>query len=108
MLMAMARGHDLPRIVAAVQPKRRTSWVAATCLLVAALVLLPLGEIKPIASLSSLASLAAFAANVALVVLSVREPDLRRPFRVPLSIGRIPLPPVIGMIAIGGLLLQFP
>lgn len=58
--------------------------------------------------MSSLASLAAFAAvNIALVVLRVRDPDLRRPFHVLLSVGQIPLLPVFGTVAIAGLLLQF-
>jgi APA family basic amino acid/polyamine antiporter len=108
MLMSMARGRDLPRVIASVLPRQRTPWVAAICLLVVALAMLPVGEIAVIASMSSLASLAAFAAvNVALVVLRVREPDLRRPFRVPVSLGRIPLLPVLGTAAIGGLLVQF-
>jgi basic amino acid/polyamine antiporter, APA family len=108
MLMAMARGRDLPRAVANVLPGRRTPWVAAICLLLAAVALLPFGEVGTIASMSSLASLAAFASvNVALVVLRIREPAIRRPFRVPLSIARIPVLPVIGIIATGGLLLQF-
>jgi APA family basic amino acid/polyamine antiporter len=58
--------------------------------------------------MSSLASLAAFATvNLALVVLRLREPERRRPFRVPVALGRIPVLPVIGTIGIGVLVLQF-
>jgi APA family basic amino acid/polyamine antiporter len=108
MVMAMARGRDLPRALASVQSARSTPWVAAIALLIVGLALLPLGDIALIASISSLASLTAFAAvNIALVILRVRDPDLRRPFRVPLSVGRIPLLPVFGTIAIAGLLIRF-
>ena len=108
MVMAMARGRDLPRVLASVHSARSTPWVAAVALLVVALALLPFGDLALIASMSSLASLAGFAAvNIALIVLRVRDPHLRRPFRVPLSVGRIPLLPVLGTVAIVGLLLQF-
>jgi APA family basic amino acid/polyamine antiporter len=108
MVLAMARGGDLPPAVAALLPGQRTPWVAAVSLLVVALALLPFGDIAVIASMSSLASLAAFATvNLALVVLRLREPERRRPFRVPVALGRIPVLPVIGTIGIGVLVLQF-
>jgi APA family basic amino acid/polyamine antiporter len=104
----MARGRDLPPALATVLPGRRTPFIAALGALALAAILLPLGEIAVVASLSSLGSLVAFGAvNLSLVVLRAREPSRRRPFRVPLSVGRIPLLPVAGVLVIGVLLVQF-
>jgi len=37
--------------------------------------------------------------NVVVIVLRRRRPDLERPFRIPGSIGRIPVVPVLGILA---------
>ncbi|MEM0308428.1 MAG: hypothetical protein QW448_05850 [Thermofilaceae archaeon] len=50
---------------------------------------------------SSLAVLMAFLlVNASLIALRVRKPDAARPFRVPLSIGRVPLLPAIANVLI--------
>jgi APA family basic amino acid/polyamine antiporter len=50
-----------------------------------------------LASLFSFGVLLAFtAAQLAVIKLRISEPDRRRPYRVPLTIGRIPLPSLIG------------
>ena len=50
-----------------------------------------------VASISSLATMIAFfAVNTSLIVLRYSDPSEARPFRVPLSIGRVPVLPVLG------------
>jgi APA family basic amino acid/polyamine antiporter len=50
-----------------------------------------------LASLFSFGVLLAFtAAQLAVIRLRVTKPDLRRPFRVPLAVGRVPLPSALG------------
>jgi APA family basic amino acid/polyamine antiporter len=39
--------------------------------------------------------------NVTVIVLRYREPETPRPFRTPLSIGRMPVLPVLGLISVG-------
>ncbi|MDP9276176.1 MAG: HAD family hydrolase, partial [Chloroflexota bacterium] len=79
---------------------RISSWVEALALAVAALAVaaLPLGGIAALAGVSSFAALLGFAAvNLALIVLRRREPTRERPFRVPLSVGGIPVLPALGI-----------
>jgi amino acid transporter len=45
--------------------------------------------------------------QVALVVLRLREPERERPFRVPLAVGRVPLLPLLGVLACSALLTRF-
>jgi APA family basic amino acid/polyamine antiporter len=47
------------------------------------------------------------AVNIALIIVRYRLPDLPRPFRVPLTIGRMPLLPLLAMASIGLLLANF-
>src|SRR5690606_30411740 len=69
---------------------------------------LPLGDVKIIASVSSLGILLVFiSVQCALVTLRFRRPALARPFRVPLSLGRLPLLPMAGIAACVALLTQF-
>ena len=53
-----------------------------------------------LASLFSFGVLSAFtAAQLAVIRLRTVRPDLRRPFRVPLAVGRVPLPSAVGAAA---------
>jgi APA family basic amino acid/polyamine antiporter len=64
--------------------------------------------VKILAELSSFSALLAFfAVNIALIVLRYRLPDHHRPFRVPLSIGRMPLLPLLAIGSICLLLANF-
>ena len=106
-LYAMAGANELPRPMGRLLPGRRTPWAATVLVGVGGLLLLPLGGVAVVASLSSFASLVAFAAvNVSIVLLRRRSPSHRRPFRVPWSIRGVPVPPVIGTLAIAVLLTQ--
>src|SRR3989440_8393263 len=52
-----------------------------------------------LASLFSFGVLLAFtAAQLAVIKLRFSEPDRRRPYRVPLTVGRVPLPSVVGAV----------
>jgi len=97
MLYGMAREGDLPRALGAVS-RRKTPWVATLAVAALAVATLPLGGIAALAGVSSFAALLGFAAvNLALIVLRRREPTRERPFRVPLSVGGIPVLPVLGI-----------
>jgi APA family basic amino acid/polyamine antiporter len=108
MLFGVARAGDLPPVVARVLPGRRTPWVAALAVAGLAAALVPLGDVAVVASLSSFAALLAFVGvNLSLVMLRYRKPSARRPFRVPLSIGRFPVLAGAAMLLAVGLLTQF-
>lgn len=98
-LYAMARERELPPLFARIS-QRKTPWTATLLVAAVSLMLLPLGSVALVASVSSFASLLAFAGvNVALAILRVRAPDHPRAFRVPLSIGRVPVLPIVGALS---------
>lgn len=98
LLFGMARDGAMPAALAKTLPGRKTPWVAGLALFASASALLPLGDVRTIASVSSLGILVVFiGVQLAVIVLRRTEPDLERPFRVPLTVGRLPLPPVIGI-----------
>lgn len=108
LLFGMARDGALPALLARLTPERRTPWVAALALFAAACALLPLGEVKIIASISALGILTVFVGvQAALITLRYTEPDTPRGFRVPLALGRLPLPPLLGIAMALALITQF-
>ncbi|MCB1476450.1 MAG: amino acid permease [Rhodobiaceae bacterium] len=107
MIFSMSRGGDFPGILGQLS-SRGSPVPAAAAFLILSAALLPIADIRILAELSSFAALLAFlAVNVALIVLRYRAPMLERPFRVPLSIGRLPLLPVAGIASIIVLLASF-
>ena len=105
---SMARDGEAPIMLAWLSPGRGTPWTAALLAFGMSVTLLPIGEIAILAGLSSFAALLAFlAVNVALIALRYRRPDHKRPFRVPLSIGSLPVLPVLAIASIFLLLAHF-
>jgi amino acid transporter len=108
LIFSMARGGDLPAVLARTLATRRSPWIAALATFAVAAALVPLGGIALVAAVSSFAALVAFlSVNACLVLLRYRMPDVRRPFRVPLSIGRFPVLPAFGIASTVVLLTQF-
>lgn len=108
LLFGMAREHDLPAVLARTLPRRKTPWVAGLALFAGACALLPLGEIKTTAGVSALGILCVFAAiHLGLMRLRRREPRRERLFRVPLAIGAVPVPALLGLVACLAFATQF-
>ena len=105
---SMGRDGEIPSIFAALLSVRDTPWIAAALMFGMSAALVLIGNVKFLAELSSFAALLAFlAVNLALIIVRYRLPDLPRPFRVPLTIGRMPLLPLLAMASIGLLLANF-
>jgi amino acid transporter len=105
---SMARDGEIHGVFAGLLPHRQTPWVAAVLMLIGSAVLLPVGSVKILAELSSFAALVAFlAVNVVLIALRFKDPHRRRPFRVPGSIGRVPVLPLAALVATAVLLMYF-
>ena len=108
LLFGMARDGDMPRALAKTMIRRKTPWVAALVLYAGACVLLPLGEVRIIASVSALAILGVFVGvHTAVIVLRFKSPGRERPFRTPLHVGRLPLLPPLGIAISLALMTQF-
>jgi amino acid transporter len=108
---SLASHGQFPGAFSRLHPRFHTPFVSIIVFgIVAALLILP-GQIDLMASVYSLAATFAFAtAHVAVMRLRFVEPDLRRPFRMPLNVrwGRsaVPLLSVIGAVAIGAVFTQ--
>ncbi len=105
---SMGRDGEIPSFFATLLPARDTPWIAATLMFAMSAALVPIGNVKILAELSSFAALLAFlAVNLALIIVRYRLPNLPRPFRVPLTIGRMPLLPLAAITSICLLLVNF-
>jgi len=99
MIYGMARAGVLPTVFGTVLPSTGTPGVAIIFQGLAAAAFLPVGGIGALGSLASWAALTAFiSVNAALLWLRRTQPELRRPFRVPLSLGWVSLPALIGLL----------
>jgi amino acid transporter len=101
MIYGMAASDALPRFLAWVHPDRRTPMRAITLCLALASAFAVTGELAFVAGASNFAIFVAFGAVcVSLAVLRYKQPDLPRPFRLPLTLGRMPLLPVLGLLLV--------
>ena len=105
---SMARDREISDVFARLLHVRQTPWIAALLAFAMAAVLIPIGSVKVLAEMSSFAALVAFfAVNAVLIVLRYRMPAHPRPFRAPLSIGKLPVLPVLALVSIVLLLVHF-
>lgn len=94
----MADSFSLPGILAQVHPSRRTPWVAILSMMALSMVFVLAGDIKFAANVTNFTLFVTFiVVNAALVMLRYTKPDLERHFRVPLTIGKLPLLPLLGL-----------
>ncbi len=107
-LYGVSHDGSLPKIFSKVLRVRKTPWVAGLVALGIAVVLLPLGKVETLASVASLTTMIAFiAVNIALIALRIKAPGLARPFRIALSIRKIPIFPSLGIFSCVVFLFQF-
>lgn len=101
MIYGMAGRQALPRFLAWVHPGVRTPARAIALSLVVSVGFALTGDLGLVAGATNFAVFVGFAAvNLSLIVLRFTNPELHRPFRVPLSIGRMPVMPLIGLACV--------
>jgi amino acid transporter len=81
--LAMAQDGMLPSVFSKLQPKTRAPWVAIVVLAICWAMCLGLGFERLVTIDILLYGMALLLEFIALVALRIKEPDLRRPFRVP-------------------------
>jgi basic amino acid/polyamine antiporter, APA family len=102
---SMSRDRLLPQNVSKVHPKFGTPYITTiiTCVVVA--IVAGLTQIQVVGEMTSIGTLFAFVVVCAAVlVLRVKRPDAKRPFRVPLG----PIFPVLGILSCSYLMLSLP
>ncbi|HET6614380.1 MAG TPA: APC family permease, partial [Dehalococcoidia bacterium] len=96
LIYGMARNAALPPVFARVG-RAHSPYMAAAAGFVVSASFATFGDIGLVASVTDFGVYVIFiAVNAALVALRFAMPDAARPFRVPLSIGRVPLIPLAG------------
>jgi hypothetical protein len=102
---SMSRDRLLPQGVSKVHPRFGTPYITTiiTCVIVA--VVAGLTQIQTVGEMTSIGTLFAFVVVCAAVlVLRVKRPDAKRPFRVPFG----PVFPILGILSCSYLMLSLP
>ncbi len=100
LLYAMARSGALPRFLAQLG-RAQAPYAGALVALVVAAAFASLGDIGLIAGVTDFAVYCTFlSVNLAVVALRYRVPEAPRAFRIPFSIGRVPVTAVLGTISV--------
>jgi APA family basic amino acid/polyamine antiporter len=99
MVYGIADERALPDVFCRVSSKTRTPWAATLAVTAGAMLFLALGDVEMVANLTNFTVFAVFiAVNAALIYFRYNRPA-REGFRVPGSIGRMPIIPVLGILA---------
>lgn len=107
LLFGMASVGELPKVMTKTNAQK-VPWVTTLIVMVAVAGFIVLGDIKIVAGMSSLGALLVFVAvNIALIVLRFKAPDKDRPFKVPLSIGKVPILPILATLISLSLVIQY-
>jgi APA family basic amino acid/polyamine antiporter len=105
----MASSSALPAVLASVHPSTGSPWAATLAVVLPSMAFVLLRDIGLVANLANFTIFLTFLAiNAALIVLRYRLPGARRPFRVPLAMGKMPLIPLLGMAFNAFMLAQLP
>ena len=103
----MASDLSLPPVLARVHPRTRTPWAAIVAVALASMAFLVAGEIGFVANVTNFTLFVTFVViNASVILLRYRAPDVARPFRIPGTVGFLPVIPVVGIISSLFLLVQ--
>jgi APA family basic amino acid/polyamine antiporter len=99
LLYGMSKGHTLPSAISRVHSRTKTPFVAIAISSVLAMLFVLAGELKHVAFITNFTVFAMFfMVNLSVIVLRFAKPKQARPFRIPGSIGGIPLLSLFGAI----------
>lgn len=97
-IYGMARDRVLPGLLGELLPNRRTPYVSILLITFFAAIFALSGKIESVANLTNFMLFITFLTiNVAVIYLRYKYPVVKRPFRVPLGIGKFPILPAFGI-----------
>ncbi len=107
MIYGMARDGSFPNRLSKIS-RRGTPFYAIFVVMMAAVLFVLLGNINFVAEITNFGTFITFASvNISAIWLRVKNPEWKRPFKTPFSVGKIPLIPLMGLLSCGFLLTQF-
>lgn len=96
-MYGMGANGSLPKVLGTIHPGRRTPWVAILLTLILSAAFALIGKIGTVAEITNFAVFLSFiAVNASLIYLRYKAPTTKG-FRVPLSIGKFPILPALGI-----------
>ncbi|MFH1311482.1 MAG: amino acid permease [Nanoarchaeota archaeon] len=99
MMYGISRDGSMPEFLSKVHKRTRTPYIAILVTMFASIAFLFAGDLAFIANVTTTSIFVAFVfVNLSVIVLRYREPREKRPFRIPLSIGKVPLTAMLGLI----------
>jgi len=107
-LYGMARSGSLPTLLGKVHSKTGTPWIAVIGIFVASIAFAFIGDIVIVANIVVFSVVITFAmVNLAVILLRYVKPDVERPFKVPLNVGKFPILPLFGLATTIYMAVQF-
>jgi APA family basic amino acid/polyamine antiporter len=107
-LYGMSREHALHKSLSSIHPSRKTPWLAVAVICLITLGFALLGNIRVVAELTDFGAFIVFmVVNLSVILLRFRQPQLKRPFKVPFSIGKLPIIPALGVVSCFAMLFYF-
>ena len=97
-IYGMASSGSLPPILASVHPKTHSPWIATILSMIIAMSFVFLGDIAFVANVNNFTVFVTFIViNAVLISLRYKKPLIARPFRVPISLGKLAVLPILGI-----------
>ena len=97
----MAYSGSLPKSLSRVHRTYHTPWVAILGIACLSILFVPFRDITIVANIANfMIFIVFFMVNLSLIKLRYTDPERNRSFKVPLNIGRFPLPPFLGILSI--------
>jgi APA family basic amino acid/polyamine antiporter len=107
MIYGMAREGFLPHGLSRLS-RRKTPWIAILAMMILPCFVVLVGSIGVVAEITNFGTFIIFASvNLSVIWLRYKKPDWRRPFKTPITVAKIPLIPLLGLLSCGLLITQF-
>lgn len=98
MFYGLARDGVFPKKLGTIHSKSSTPWIAIVGIFLCSMAFAFVGDIVIVANITIFAVVITFAmVNLSVIVLRYTQPNLARPFRVPLNVKNFPVLPLFGL-----------
>ena len=98
----------MPFLLGKIHSKTKTPWIAVIGIFVTSVAFAFIGDIVIVANITVFAIVVTFAmVNLSVILLRYVQPEVERPFRVPVNIGKFPILPLFGLGATIYMAFQF-
>lgn len=107
MIYGMARDGSLPHNLSKLSG-RGTPWVGILITMVLPCFFVLIGNIGFVAEITNFGTFTIFAlVNISAIWLRYKKPEIRRPFKTPITIAKTPIIPLAGLLSCGLMITQF-